>query len=387
MSPYFYKKFRMRVAIAKEYRGYHEPGTRAWVRRGSRKIRISIVMYPCKVEERLTIELVEGREVEKVVTTMTKNGVVTRYPGKLHEYQLTDEEKEFQRMMIYWEQVEYKVPDDDDSDLESTARSVPKDYELGDTSSSSGIRVVLMTNNVNNGNNNNNNGNNNNNNGNNNNNNGNGGNNRCSYKGFQACGPKEYDRKGGAIALTHWIEKMENVLDNSGCSENQKVKYAASSFVNKALTWWNTQIQARSREAAIGMTWNDFKALLVEEFCLSNEMKRLKNEFWNHKMVGSNHAAYTDRFHELAKLVPHLVTPDSACIKRYVAGLAPKIRGMLKATQPKTIQNAISRAGILTDEAISCGTLSKSNEKRKVVEEDAKYEGSWREKKKAKGER
>ncbi|GJR28477.1 putative reverse transcriptase domain-containing protein [Tanacetum coccineum] len=139
MSPHFYKKFRMGVAIAKGCRGYYEPGTRAWVRRGSRKIRIPIAMYPCRVEERLTIELVEGREVEKVVTTVTKNGVVTRYPGKFHEYQLTDEEKEFQRMMIYWEQVEYEVSDDDDSDLESTARSVPKDYELGDTSSSSGI--------------------------------------------------------------------------------------------------------------------------------------------------------------------------------------------------------------------------------------------------------
>ncbi|GJW23852.1 hypothetical protein Tco_0037663 [Tanacetum coccineum] len=96
--------------------------------------------------------------------------------------------------------------------------------------------VTQVTNNVNNGNNNNNNGNNNNNNGNNNNNNGNGGNNGCSYKGFQACGPKEYDRKGGTITLTRWIEKIENVLDNCGCSENQKVKYAVSSFVNKALT-------------------------------------------------------------------------------------------------------------------------------------------------------
>ncbi|GKG49765.1 hypothetical protein Tco_0518539, partial [Tanacetum coccineum] len=68
-------------------------------------------------------------------------------------------------------------------------------------------------------------------------------NNGCSYKGFQACGPKEYDRKGGAIALTRWVEKMESVIDNSGCLENQKVKYAASSFVNKALTWWNGPIQ------------------------------------------------------------------------------------------------------------------------------------------------
>ncbi|GJV65148.1 putative reverse transcriptase domain-containing protein [Tanacetum coccineum] len=145
-----------------------------------------------------------------------------------------------------------------------------------------------------------------------------------------------------------------------------------------------TEREARGHEAAIGMTWNDFKALLVEEFCPSNEMERLENEFWNHKMVGANHAAYMDRFHELDKLVPHLVTPESARIKRYVAGLAPEIRGMLKAIQPTTIQDAILRAGILTDEAISCGTLSKSNEKRKAVEETSKSGGSWRDNKKAK---
>ncbi|GJX12727.1 putative reverse transcriptase domain-containing protein [Tanacetum coccineum] len=130
----------------------------------------------------------------------------------------------------------------------------------------------------------------------------------------------------------------------------REVKYDASLFVNKALTWWNTQIQARGHEAAIG----------------------------------ANHAAYMDRFHELAKLVPHLVTPESARIKRYIAGLAPEIRGMLKATQPTTIQDAILRADILTDEAISCGTLSKSNEKQKAMEETGKSGGSWRDKKKAK---
>ncbi|GJW13873.1 reverse transcriptase domain-containing protein [Tanacetum coccineum] len=81
-------------------------------------------------------------------------------------------------------------------------------------------------------------------------------------------------------------------------------------------------------------------------------------------MMGANHAAYTDRFHELAKLVPHLVTPESSRIKRYLAGLAPEIRGMLRATQPTTIQNAILRAGILTDEAVSCGTLTKGTPTR-----------------------
>ncbi|GJR05622.1 putative reverse transcriptase domain-containing protein [Tanacetum coccineum] len=210
---------------------------------------------------------------------------------------------------------------------------------------------------------------------------GNGRNNGCTYKGFIACNPKEYDGKGGAIALTRWIEKMENVIDNSGCVENQKVKYVASSFVNNALTWWNTQVQAIGREAAIGMSWNDFKALLVEELCPSNEMEKLEYEFWNHKMVGANHVSYTNQFYELAKLVPHLVTPESSRIKRYIAGLACEIRGMLRATQPTTIQSAILRVGILTDEAVSCGTLAKGNDKRKVVEESSKSGGSWKDNK------
>ncbi|GJU15038.1 reverse transcriptase domain-containing protein [Tanacetum coccineum] len=142
------------------------------------------------------------------------------------------------------------------------------------------------------------------------------GNNGCSYKTFLACNHWDYDGKGGAITLTRWIEKLEYMIENSRCAENQKVKYAASSFINKVLTLWNTQVQARGHETAIGISWADFKALLVEELCPSNEIEKLENEFWNHKMVGANHAAYTDRFHELAKLVPHLVTPESSRIKR-----------------------------------------------------------------------
>ncbi|GJS58625.1 reverse transcriptase domain-containing protein [Tanacetum coccineum] len=165
----------------------------------------------------------------------------------------------------------------------------------------------------------------------------------------------EYDGKGSAIALTRWIEKMENVIDNSGCAENQKVRYATSSLGNKDLTWWNTQCQARGRVAAMAISWNDFKELMVEEFCPSNEM---------------------EKFHELAKLVPHLVTPESSRIKRYIARLAPEIRGMLRATKPTTIQNAILRAGILTDKAVSCGTLTKGGDKRKGVEEPSKTGGS-----------
>ncbi|GJS28298.1 hypothetical protein Tco_0488918 [Tanacetum coccineum] len=94
----------------------------------------------------------------------------------------------------------------------------------------------------------------------------------CTYKEFLACNPKEYDGKGGAIVYTRWIEKMESVQDMSGCEENQKVKYTAGSFIGKALTWWNSLIHIRSREAAVRMSWEDFKTLTREEFCSVNEM-------------------------------------------------------------------------------------------------------------------
>ncbi|GKF65672.1 hypothetical protein Tco_0192189, partial [Tanacetum coccineum] len=77
------------------------------------------------------------------------------------------------------------------------------------------------------------------------------GRNGCSYKEFMACNPKDYNRKGGAIVYTRWIKKMKSVQDMSGCGANQKVKYTAGSFIDKALTWWNTQVQNRGREAAV----------------------------------------------------------------------------------------------------------------------------------------
>ncbi|GJZ72506.1 putative reverse transcriptase domain-containing protein, partial [Tanacetum coccineum] len=161
----------------------------------------------------------------------------------------------------------------------------------------------------------------------------------CSYKEFLACNPKEYDGKGGVVVLTRWIEKIESVQDMSGCSIDQKVKYTAGS--------------------------------LVEEFCPSHEMQKLETELWNHAMVEDDHATSTDRFHELATLVLHLVTPESRKIKRYVYGLAPQIRGMVATTEPKTIQKAVQISGALTDEAVRNGSIKKV-EKRGNVGEPSK---------------
>ncbi|GJR31708.1 hypothetical protein Tco_1107940 [Tanacetum coccineum] len=64
--------------------------------------------------------------------------------------------------------------------------------------------------------------------------------------------------------------------------------YATSLFIGKALTWRNTQVQARGQDIANAMAWNDFKALLTTKFCPRNEIENLEGEFWNHLIVSES---------------------------------------------------------------------------------------------------
>nr|GFB05105.1 reverse transcriptase domain-containing protein [Tanacetum cinerariifolium] len=50
--------------------------------------------------------------------------------------------------------------------------------------------------------------------------------------------------------------------------------------------------------------------------CPNNEMQKLETEFWCHAMVRAGHAAYTNRFNKLARLVTYLVTHENKRIER-----------------------------------------------------------------------
>nr|GEY59837.1 reverse transcriptase domain-containing protein [Tanacetum cinerariifolium] len=115
--------------------------------------------------------------------------------------------------------------------------------------------------------------------------------------------------QNGAVVLTRWIKKMENVQDMSGCSIDQKVKYTAGLFM---------------------------------EFCPSHEIQKMETKLLNHAMVGDGHVAFTNRFHELAMMVA--------------------------ATKPKTMQKAVQISGVLIDKAVRNGSIKKVKKRGNVGE-------------------
>ncbi|KAI3732380.1 hypothetical protein L1987_63584 [Smallanthus sonchifolius] len=57
---------------------------------------------------------------------------------------------------------------------------------------------------------------------------------------------------------------------------------------------------------ANGLPWEEFKAMIKEEYCPRDEIQKLEGEFWNLKMEGSEIELYTTRSHELATMCPHM---------------------------------------------------------------------------------
>nr|GEV78922.1 reverse transcriptase domain-containing protein [Tanacetum cinerariifolium] len=159
-------------------------------------------------------------------------------------------------------------------------------------------------------------------------------------------------------------------VGNQGNVENQNgnvVNENVQENVRNVLVNEN-RIRTLSREVTVSMSWNDFKFMMIETFYPSHEMQKLESELWNHVMVGAGYAAYTDRFHELARLVPHLVTPESRKIERYVYGLALQIRRIVAATKPKTMQKVVQISGELADEAVRNGSIKKVKKRGNIGE-------------------
>ncbi|GJT13089.1 putative reverse transcriptase domain-containing protein [Tanacetum coccineum] len=127
----------------------------------------------------------------------------------------------------------------------------------------------------------------------------------------------------------------------------------------RALTWWNTLVQTKGWETSIAQPWKNVKKILMEEYCLDDEIHKLESEFWDHKMVGSDIDKYTASFHELERLVPHMVTPESQRVNHYIWGLEPEIKANVTSSKSATIEGAVSMANRLTTNKIKDGIFKK----------------------------
>nr|GEY47025.1 hypothetical protein [Tanacetum cinerariifolium] len=179
--------------------------------------------------------------------------------------------------------------------------------------------------------------------------------------------PRDADRTEGMVGLTQWIEKMESVLQISGCAIENQVKFATCTLLDAALTWWNSQIRSFSPDA-YSMTWEVLKNKMTDKYYPQGEIKKQEIKLWNLKVKENNVSTYTERFQELTLIYTKFVADETEKIKKYVSGLPDNIYRSVKVLKPKTLDETIELSNDLMDQKLRTYTERQSNNKRKADE-------------------
>ncbi|GJZ41271.1 reverse transcriptase domain-containing protein [Tanacetum coccineum] len=118
----------------------------------------------------------------------------------------------------------------------------------------------------------------------------------CNYKEFCSVMHENFRGTEGAVVLTRWFEKLESQFGISNVVEGDRVKFAFSTLLDGALTWWNVYVHSVTLDTAHATPWSDFKAMSIRKYCPRNEIKQMENELWNLKVKGTNLTANNQRF-------------------------------------------------------------------------------------------
>nr|GEU45069.1 putative reverse transcriptase domain-containing protein [Tanacetum cinerariifolium] len=164
----------------------------------------------------------------------------------------------------------------------------------------------------------------------------------CTFADFMKCSPITFRGNEGAVGLIRWIEKTEMVFTVSKCSEANKVVFAAATFQDRALTWWNSQVVSLGIEAATRKTWAEIK---VKEMDISS---------------------YTTRFNELLILCPGMVPTEQKKVEAYIRGLSENIKGEVTVSEPATLNKVVWMAHTLMEQKVKAiAEREADNKKRK----------------------
>ncbi|KAI3776046.1 hypothetical protein L1987_45806 [Smallanthus sonchifolius] len=169
---------------------------------------------------------------------------------------------------------------------------------------------------------------------------------------FLDCKPYNFSEREGGIDILRWIEKTESVLAINKCAEKDKVLYASNLFKDQALEWWNNIVAAKGREVPYVIGWSAFKTRVEKKYVPQNEKEQIEGKFLSLKMLGTNHQEYSTKLLEYARIVPHLATPESNMLKRYIWGLIGEIHDMVKVANCENLDNAMDLGASLTSSLI-----------------------------------
>ena len=141
---------------------------------------------------------------------------------------------------------------------------------------------------------------------------------------FQKTKPPTFSTAANPLEADDWLRDIEQKLETVGCTDPEKVRYAAHQLFGPAATWWRNVQNIVPPDHVV--TWEEFKRRFRENYVPQCVMEMKRREFLHLKQESKTITNYLDRFNDLSRYAPEDTNTETKKVYRFIEGLSPSIQ-------------------------------------------------------------
>ncbi|XP_071678773.1 uncharacterized protein [Lolium perenne] len=156
--------------------------------------------------------------------------------------------------------------------------------------------------------------------------------------------PAKFSTAPEPMIALDWLRAVDKDLVTVGCTEAEKVRFAAHLLEGPAASWWdNYQIT----HPLAGITWEMFQEGFRTAHVSTGVMTLKRREFRNLRQNHRTVAEYIEEFSNLARYAPEDVDTDAKRKERFLDGLHDDLAVQLSIVHIPDFQTLLDKATIL----------------------------------------
>ncbi|KAG5526231.1 hypothetical protein RHGRI_032495 [Rhododendron griersonianum] len=140
-----------------------------------------------------------------------------------------------------------------------------------------------------------------------------------------------------------WLLQMEKIFDVLGCSEAQKVSFAAYKLQGGAEHWWRSAKQ-QYKDKQDELVWSNFKKDFEEKYIPPAVKDQMRTEFLALRQGNMSVAEYQQKFDELSRYAGVLVENETDKVWHFQRGLRHDIHWRVSLLDVKTLPKLVTKA-------------------------------------------
>ena len=126
---------------------------------------------------------------------------------------------------------------------------------------------------------------------------------------FLRLNPPVFSSSTEPIVADDWLRKVGRELTTAGCTDAERVRFAAHQLDGPAASWWENYTATHPIDT---VTWDQFQQAFRTAHVSAGAMAMKKREFRNLRQGGRTVGQYVEDFSKLACYAPDDVATDAA---------------------------------------------------------------------------